>query len=257
MAQDAIRGYITESLREGSYAHSLDKAPVKEEIRVLLLRTGMSRRLPVPNQRCTVVLNGRGFTVHHVTGSHVLKHPGKADSKDDPTQYSKDMKRGTLASIIDQARFTSEESYVEPISSPHCHRNLVNAFTFSNQLNTMGQYVARSAKSHIRLSSDPAISSRCGKRSQLGWMRRRRCSRFPSNTHPCSFFSRILRLRHQASCIPPGTVGVVKKRAAGVRCRVRQADRDAATLGALAAVDRGVHLFGRADGTGAPRSCAI
>jgi predicted RNA binding protein YcfA (HicA-like mRNA interferase family) len=48
--------------------------------------------------------------VHHTTGSHyVLKHPDKLTLRVTVPYHNKDLKRRTLASIIEQAGMTVDE----------------------------------------------------------------------------------------------------------------------------------------------------
>jgi len=56
------------------------------------------------------VLEHAGFKVHHVTGSHyILKHPEKTGLRVTLPWPNKDLKRGTLRSIIEQAGFTADK----------------------------------------------------------------------------------------------------------------------------------------------------
>jgi predicted RNA binding protein YcfA (HicA-like mRNA interferase family) len=56
------------------------------------------------------VLERVGFAVHHVSGSHyVLKHPQKATLRVTLPWHNRDLKLGTLRSIIQQAGYTPEE----------------------------------------------------------------------------------------------------------------------------------------------------
>ena len=51
-----------------------------------------------------------GFAVHHVSGSHyVLKHPQKAQLRVTLPWHNRDLKVGTLRSIIEQAGYTAGE----------------------------------------------------------------------------------------------------------------------------------------------------
>lgn len=51
-----------------------------------------------------------GFVVHHATGSHrVLKHPDRPELRVTVPFHNRDLKRGTLASIIRQAGLTASE----------------------------------------------------------------------------------------------------------------------------------------------------
>ena len=71
----------------------------------------MSKRLPALTPKDVFrVLPRAGFFFHHATGSHyVLKHPGKPGVRVTLPWHNKDLKRGTLASIIDQAGYTVDE----------------------------------------------------------------------------------------------------------------------------------------------------
>jgi len=56
------------------------------------------------------LLQRAGFYLHHTTGGHYyLKHPGKPTMRVTLPWHNKDLKRGTLASIIDQAGYTTDE----------------------------------------------------------------------------------------------------------------------------------------------------
>jgi len=70
----------------------------------------MSRRLPALRPKYVLrLLQREGFTVHHVSGSHyVLKHPNKNLRVTLPW-HGRDLKRGTLTSIIQQAGYTTAE----------------------------------------------------------------------------------------------------------------------------------------------------
>jgi len=71
----------------------------------------MSQRLPtVKPKEVLRALQRAGFFIHHSTGSHhILKHPGKPELRVTVPMHNKDMKRKTLATIIDQAGYTPEE----------------------------------------------------------------------------------------------------------------------------------------------------
>jgi predicted RNA binding protein YcfA (HicA-like mRNA interferase family) len=71
----------------------------------------MSRRLPAIKPREVLRALGRaGFFIHHTSGSHhVLKHPGKPHLRVTVPYHNKDLKRRTLASIIEQAGLTPDE----------------------------------------------------------------------------------------------------------------------------------------------------
>ena len=71
----------------------------------------MSRRLPALRPRDVLrVLERTGFAVDHVTGSHyILKHPDKPAARVTLPWHNKDLKRGTLRAIIEQAGCTAAE----------------------------------------------------------------------------------------------------------------------------------------------------
>ena len=71
----------------------------------------MSRGLPALKPKNVLrALEHAGFVVHHVTGSHyILKHPAKKNLRVTLPWHNKDLKRGTLVSIIEQAGYTVEE----------------------------------------------------------------------------------------------------------------------------------------------------
>ncbi len=71
----------------------------------------MSERLPAVKPKEVLRALGRaGFFVHHTSGSHhVLKHPGKPHLRVTFPYHNKDLKRRTLASIIEQAGLTTDE----------------------------------------------------------------------------------------------------------------------------------------------------
>jgi predicted RNA binding protein YcfA (HicA-like mRNA interferase family) len=71
----------------------------------------MSGRLPAIKPRVVIqALKRAGFDVHHVSGSHyVFKHPDKPGLRVTVPYHNRDLKRRTLASIIDQAGLTQEE----------------------------------------------------------------------------------------------------------------------------------------------------
>jgi predicted RNA binding protein YcfA (HicA-like mRNA interferase family) len=71
----------------------------------------MSRRLPAVKPKEVLRALGRaGLFIHHTSGSHhVLKHPGKPHLRVTVPFHNKDLKRRTLASIIEQAGLTTEE----------------------------------------------------------------------------------------------------------------------------------------------------
>lgn len=71
----------------------------------------MSKRLPSVKPREVLRALGRaGFIIHHTSGSHyVLKHPDSPRLRVTVPYHNKDLKRGTLASILNQAGLSTEE----------------------------------------------------------------------------------------------------------------------------------------------------
>jgi predicted RNA binding protein YcfA (HicA-like mRNA interferase family) len=71
----------------------------------------MSGRLPSLKPKDVFrALVSAGFYLHHTSGSHYyLKHPAKPGLRVTLPWHNKDLKRGTLASIIDQAGYTADE----------------------------------------------------------------------------------------------------------------------------------------------------
>ena len=71
----------------------------------------MRQRLPALKPRDVLrTLERAGFYVHHATGGHyVLKHPDKPRLRVTLPWHNRDLKRGTLGSIIEQAGFTIGE----------------------------------------------------------------------------------------------------------------------------------------------------
>jgi predicted RNA binding protein YcfA (HicA-like mRNA interferase family) len=69
------------------------------------------QRLPALEPRQVLrALMRAGFFVHHTTGGHyILKHPSHPELRVTLPYHNKDLKRKTLASIIDQTGFTPEE----------------------------------------------------------------------------------------------------------------------------------------------------
>jgi predicted RNA binding protein YcfA (HicA-like mRNA interferase family) len=69
----------------------------------------MSKRLPQAKPREVIrALVRAGFEIHHTTGSHhVLKH--ESGFRVTIAYHNRNLKRGTLASIIRQAGLTVEE----------------------------------------------------------------------------------------------------------------------------------------------------
>jgi len=71
----------------------------------------MSQRLPVVKPKEVIrALERAGFYIHHSTGSHyILKHPENPDLRVTVAFHNRELKRKTLASIIEQAGYTVEE----------------------------------------------------------------------------------------------------------------------------------------------------
>ena len=70
----------------------------------------MKRSLPVTRPKEVLrALERAGFFIHRVSGSHyILKHPTKPTRLTVP-YHNRDLKRGTLQSIIKQTGLTNEE----------------------------------------------------------------------------------------------------------------------------------------------------
>lgn len=70
----------------------------------------MSQRLPSLKPREVLrAVTRAGFFVHHVSGSHyILKHPDQPARRVTLPFHNKDLKRGTLLAIIDEAGLTAE-----------------------------------------------------------------------------------------------------------------------------------------------------
>jgi predicted RNA binding protein YcfA (HicA-like mRNA interferase family) len=71
----------------------------------------VSRKLPALKPKDVLrALQRAGFILHHTTGSHyILKHPVKIGLRVTLPWHNKDLKRGTLGSIIEQSGYTTEE----------------------------------------------------------------------------------------------------------------------------------------------------
>ena len=71
----------------------------------------MSQHFPaVRPAKVLKALQRAGFYIHHIKGSHhYLKHPNKPELRVTVAMHDQDLKRKTLASIIDQAGYTLEE----------------------------------------------------------------------------------------------------------------------------------------------------
>jgi predicted RNA binding protein YcfA (HicA-like mRNA interferase family) len=71
----------------------------------------MSQRLPSLKPREVLrALERAGFALHHASGSHyVLKHSRKTHLRVTLPWHTKDLRRGTLRSLIEQAGFTVSE----------------------------------------------------------------------------------------------------------------------------------------------------
>jgi len=65
----------------------------------------MTGRLPALKPKDLLrALEREGFFIHHVTGSHyILKHPDRPGVRITLPFHNKDLKRRTLASIVEQA----------------------------------------------------------------------------------------------------------------------------------------------------------
>ena len=71
----------------------------------------MKRNLPaIRPHKVLRALERAGFFIHRVSGSHyILKHPTKPILRVTVPFHNRDLKRGTLQSIVKQAGFTNEE----------------------------------------------------------------------------------------------------------------------------------------------------
>lgn len=71
----------------------------------------MKRPLPVLKPRQVLsALKRAGFVVHHVRGSHyILKRPDKSALRVTVPFHSRNLKRRTIESIIDQSGLTADE----------------------------------------------------------------------------------------------------------------------------------------------------
>jgi predicted RNA binding protein YcfA (HicA-like mRNA interferase family) len=71
----------------------------------------MSQGLPALRPRQVLrALQRAGFFIHHTSGSHhILKHPDKPHLRVTLPFHNKDLKRRTLAAILDQAGLTAED----------------------------------------------------------------------------------------------------------------------------------------------------
>jgi predicted RNA binding protein YcfA (HicA-like mRNA interferase family) len=71
----------------------------------------VSRKLPALTPKDVLrALQRAGFIVHHTTGSHyILKHPERIGVRVTLPWHNRDLKRGTLGSIVEQAGYTADE----------------------------------------------------------------------------------------------------------------------------------------------------
>jgi len=71
----------------------------------------MTRSLPVIRPKEVIrALERAGFFIQRASGSHyILKHPTKPTLRVTVPFHNRDLKRGTLQSIVKQAGFTNEE----------------------------------------------------------------------------------------------------------------------------------------------------
>lgn len=71
----------------------------------------MSQHLPALRPaKVLKALLGAGFYIHHIKGSHhFLKHAEKPELRVTIPIHNRDLKRKTLASIIEQAGYSPEE----------------------------------------------------------------------------------------------------------------------------------------------------
>jgi len=71
----------------------------------------MKQDIPIIRPKQLIAaLERAGFVIHRVTGSHyILKHPAKPALRITVPFHNRDLKRGTLQSIVKQSGFTNEE----------------------------------------------------------------------------------------------------------------------------------------------------
>lgn len=71
----------------------------------------MNESLPAVRPKQVIrALERAGFLIHHVSGSHyILKHPTRLGLRVTVPFHNRDLKRGTLQSIVKQAGSTNEE----------------------------------------------------------------------------------------------------------------------------------------------------
>jgi predicted RNA binding protein YcfA (HicA-like mRNA interferase family) len=70
----------------------------------------MKRLSPAKPRQVLRALQRAGFVVHHTSGSHyILKHPSRPGARVTVPFHTRDLKRRTLESILDQAGMTHEE----------------------------------------------------------------------------------------------------------------------------------------------------
>ena len=71
----------------------------------------MGQRLPAVKPKEVIrALERAGFFIHHTTGSHYfLKHPDRPRLRVTVAWHNKELKRKTLATIIEQAGYMVEE----------------------------------------------------------------------------------------------------------------------------------------------------
>ncbi len=65
---------------------------------------------PLKPKEVLKALQGVGFYFHHQTGSHIiLKHPSQSSKRVVLPYHNKDLKKGTLQSILKQAGLSIDE----------------------------------------------------------------------------------------------------------------------------------------------------
>lgn len=71
----------------------------------------MSQKLPALRPKQVLrMLQRAGFFLHHASGSHyILKHRVRVDCRVTLPWHNRDLKRGTLASIIEKSGLTVDE----------------------------------------------------------------------------------------------------------------------------------------------------
>lgn len=92
--------------------------PIRNSLSILLRKSfgfqfrpsGRSAARAQTSRPVLRALEGAGFYIHHVSGSHyILKHPNNATLRVTVPFHNRDLKRRTLESIVKQAGLSREE----------------------------------------------------------------------------------------------------------------------------------------------------